>query len=72
MAAVLQSLFSDAFFLNENAWIPINISLKFVPMGPIDNKQALVQVIACRLFGAKPLSEPVLIQFIENVAYRSG
>ena len=29
-------------FLNENVWIPIEISLKFVPMGPIDNIPALV------------------------------
>ena len=24
-------------FLNENVWIPIKISLKFVPKGPINN-----------------------------------
>ena len=36
------------------------ISPKFVPEGPIDNKSALVQVMACRLFGAKPLPEPRL------------
>ena len=29
-------------FLNENVWIPIAISLKFVPKGPIDNIPALV------------------------------
>ena len=29
-------------FLNENAWIPIEILLKFVPKGPIDNIPALV------------------------------
>ena len=28
--------------LNENVWIPIEISLKFVPKGPIDNIPALV------------------------------
>ena len=28
--------------LNENVWIPIKISLKFVPKGPIDNIPALV------------------------------
>ena len=28
--------------LNENVWIPIEISLKFVPKGPIDNILALV------------------------------
>ena len=50
--------------LNENDRIPIRISLKFVPKGPIDNKPALVQVMAWRqgrlLVGAKPLSEPML------------
>ena len=35
-------------FLNENAWIEIKISLKFVSMCLIDNKWALVQVMACR------------------------
>ena len=29
-------------FLNENVWMPIKISLKFVPKGPIDNIPALV------------------------------
>ena len=29
-------------FLNEYVWIPIEISLKFVPKGPIDNILALV------------------------------
>ena len=29
-------------FLNENVWILIEISLKFVPKGPIDNIPALV------------------------------
>ena len=35
-------------FLNENVWIPMKISLKFVPKGPIDNIPALVQIIAWR------------------------
>ena len=29
-------------FLNEKLWISINISVKFVPKGPIDNISALV------------------------------
>ena len=29
-------------FVNQNVWIPIKISLKFVPKGPINNIQALV------------------------------
>ena len=42
--------FADAIFkwifLNENVWIPIEISLKFVPQGPINNILALVHVMA--------------------------
>ena len=29
-------------FLNENVWISIEVSLKFVPKGPINNIPALV------------------------------
>ena len=43
--------FADAIFLNENVWIPIEISLKFVPKGPIDNIPALVQIMAWRRSG---------------------
>ena len=50
-------------FLNENDRIPIWISLKFVPNSPIDNKPALVQVMASHQTGDKPLPEPILIQF---------
>ena len=41
------------------------ISLKFVPEGPIHIKSVLVQVMACCLFGNKPLPEPMLAQFID-------
>ena len=54
-------------FLNENDRIPIWISLKFVPTSPIDNKPALVQVMAWRRTGDKSLPEPLLTQF--NDAY---
>ena len=33
-------------FLNENIWISINISLKFVPKGRINNIPALVKIMA--------------------------
>ena len=33
-------------FLNKNVWIPIKISLTFVPKGPIDNIPALFQIMA--------------------------
>ena len=45
--------FADDIFkrinLDENVWIPIKISLQFVPKGPINNIPALVQIMAwCR------------------------
>ena len=43
--------FADDIFLNENVKISIRISLKFDPKSPIDNKTALVQVMAWRLIG---------------------
>ena len=46
MAAVYQTTFSNAFFLNENVWILIKVSLRFVPKGPISNNPALVQIMA--------------------------
>ena len=48
-------------FFNENVWIPIKISLKFVPKGPINNIPALVQIMAWRRSGDKPLSEPMMV-----------
>ena len=47
-------------FMNENVRISINISLKFVPEGPINNIPALVQIMAWRRIDDKPLSEPML------------
>ena len=45
-------------FLNGNLWISIKISLKFVPDCQINNIPALVQIMAWRRPGDKPLSEP--------------
>ena len=54
-------------FLNENVWIPIEISLKFVPKGPINNIPALVQIMAWRRLGDKPLSEPMMVSLITHI-----
>ena len=48
-------------FLNENVLIPIKISLKCVPMGSINDIPALVQIVAWRRQGDKPLSEPMMV-----------
>ena len=50
-------------FLNENIWIPTKISLNYVPYGLIDNMAALVQIIALRRPGDKPLSETMMGKF---------
>ena len=42
-------------------WISLKIPLKFVPKGPINNIPALVQIMAWRRPGDKPLSEPMLV-----------
>ena len=47
-------------FLNENIWISNSIWLKFAPKGPIGHNTALVQIMAWRWTGDKPLSEPMM------------
>ena len=47
-------------FVNENVRILIEISLKFVPKDPMNNIPALVQVMAWRRPGDKPLSEAMM------------
>ena len=42
MTAILADDIFNCIFLNENVWIAIKISLKFVPKGPFDNNPALV------------------------------
>ena len=54
-------------FFNENFWIPIKISLKFVPKGPINNIPALVQIMAWRRPGDKPLSEPMMVSLLTHI-----
>ena len=48
-------------FLNENARISLKISLKVVPKVRINNIPALVQIMAWRRPGDKPLSEPMMV-----------
>ena len=65
MAAILADDIFKCIFLNENYIIPIQISLKCVPRSPIDIKPVLVQVMAWRQIGDKPLPEPMMVQFID-------
>ena len=52
----------NCIFLNKDVWISINISLKFVPKGSINNISALVQIMAWHWPGYKPLSEPMVVR----------
>ena len=54
-------------FLNENVWIPLKTSLAFVPKGPINNIPTLVQVMAWRRPGDKPLSEPMVVNLSTHI-----
>ena len=54
-------------FLKENVLISIKISLNFVPKSPIDNIPALVQIMAWRRSGDKPLSEPMMVSLLTHI-----
>ena len=51
----------ERIYLNENIRIPIKISLKFVPKVTNNTIQALVQIMAWRRPGDKPLSKAMMI-----------
>ena len=54
-------------FLNENAWISLKSSLKFVPKVRINNIPSLVQIMAWRRPGDKPLSEPMMVSLLTHI-----
>ena len=65
--AISQTTFSNAFFENENEWISPRISLKFVPKVRVNNIPALVQIMAWRRPGDKPLSEPMMVSLLTHI-----
>ena len=64
MAAFSQTTSFKCIFVNENVWTSIKISMKFVPTGLINNIPALVQIMAWRRLGDKPLSEAMMVRHI--------
>ena len=54
-------------FLNENIWISMKISLKFVPKGHIKDIPALVWKITWRRPGDKPLSEAMVVSLLTHI-----
>ena len=59
-AAIFADGIFKSIFFNENYWISNKISLKYVPLGLIDNKPSLVQIMGCRRTGDNPLSELIM------------
>ena len=58
---------SKCIFLNENIWISIEISLMFVPKGPINNNPASVAIMTWCLPGDKPLSQPMMVRLLTHI-----
>ena len=54
-------------FFNENCCILIEISLKYVRKVPIDNNPSLVQTMAWRRLGDKPISEPMMVSLPTHI-----
>ena len=59
-------------FLNENIWILIKISLKFISECPINNIPALIQIIAWHLPGDKPLSELIMVRLLMHMHHSAS
>ena len=65
--AILQMTFSIPFSWMKNVWISLKISLKFVPKVRINNIPALVEITAWIRTGTKPLSEPMIVNFLRHI-----
>ena len=53
--------------LNETIWISLKLSPKCVPKVRIKNITALVQIMALRRSGDKPLSEPMMVRLLTHI-----
>ena len=67
MVTILADDTFKRIFLNENVWISLKISLKFVSKVPINNIPALIQIMAWRQPGDKPLSEPMMVNLLTHI-----
>ena len=63
---LFQDDISKCIFWNEITRISLQISLTFVPEVRINNIPALVQIMAWRRPGAKPLSEPMMVSLLTH------
>ena len=67
MATISRDDIFNRIFVNENVKISIKLSLQFVPKGPINNIPVLVQIMAWRRPGNKPLSEAVMVSLLTHI-----
>ena len=67
MAAISQTTHLNVFSWMKMLRVSIKISLKFVPKGPINNCPSLVQIMAWRRPGDKPLSEPMMVRLLTYI-----
>ena len=65
--AIVQTTFSNAFSWMKMYQFSLRISLKFVPKFQINNIPALVQIMAWRRPGDKPLSEPMIVVLLTHI-----
>ena len=63
MMAILEMNYSNFYLLYGSFWILIQISVMYIPKGPVDKNPVSVQILACRLISPKPLSESLMTQF---------
>ena len=66
-SANLQPTFSNVLSRKKMYEFRLKISLKFVPKGLINNMTALVQIMAWRRSGDKPLFEPMMFESLTHL-----
>ena len=67
MAAISQTTFWYIFSLIKILEFRLKFHWKFVPRGPINNILPLVQIMAWRRPGDKPLSEPMMVRLLRHL-----
>ena len=67
MDAISKTTFSSAFSWMKMFEFRLKFHWMFVPKGPINNIPALVQIMAWRRVGNKPLSEPMLVSLPTHI-----
>ena len=66
MASILQRTFANVFSCMTIVVIWFQFWVKWVPNDPISNKSSLVQIMAWRRTGDKPLSGPMMTYVIDG------